>query len=97
MVLSLLFSFPNKLSQLLCVYICARFHTTLDSTRFNEVKRIMSEMTNRMGQERLDMMLLKNKTLRAFDFRAKLLNFDDIFNGLIFTITYLWYVYIGPV
>jgi hypothetical protein len=77
MALSLLLSFPNDLSKLRCVYICLkRFRTALENARFQELKRIKSEIRNRIGQERLNMLSLiniENEVLSAVDFSTELI------------------------
>jgi hypothetical protein len=77
MALSLLLPFPNKLLKLRCVYICLRrFRTALENARSEKLKRIKSEMRNRMGQERLNMLSLmniENEVLRAVDFSTELI------------------------
>jgi hypothetical protein len=71
MALSLLLSFPKKLSKQRCLCICLRrFRTALENACSEKMKRIKSEMRNRMRQERLNMLSLmnvENETLRAVD------------------------------
>jgi hypothetical protein len=58
------------------MYLSKKVSNGTGKRSFRKMKRIKSEMRNRMGQERLNMLSLmniENETLRAVDFSTELI------------------------